>query len=198
MNEQTVFHLIFVFAFSAFTVIRMIYRWRAVRLGGKAEYKEGRINAALRAAFGLPYILVLFAYMVSPRLLVWADFALPSWARWIGAALSLAALPTIVWIQHSLGLNFSTTLHVREEHTLVTQGPYRWVRHPMYSLFFAQAAGFLLLTQNLFIGGVYLAALTLVVVSRVRKEENAMVEKFGKVYRRYMKTTGRFLPRISR
>lgn len=198
MKEQTLFHIIFVFSFIAFTVIRMVYRWRAVHLGGKAEFKEGRVNTALRAAFGLPYILLLFVYMVYPRLLAWADIDLPGWARWIGATLSLAVLPMIVWIQHSLGLNFSTTLHVREAHTLVTQGPYRWVRHPMYSVFFVQAAGFLLLTGNLFIGGVYLAALTLVVVSRVRKEEDAMAEKFGAAYRRYMETTGRFLPRISR
>jgi protein-S-isoprenylcysteine O-methyltransferase Ste14 len=66
----------------------------------------------------------------------------------------------------------------------------------MYALFFVQATGFLLLTHNLFIGGVYLAALTLVVISRVGNEEAAMVEKFGDAYRNYMKKTGRFLPRF--
>jgi protein-S-isoprenylcysteine O-methyltransferase Ste14 len=196
MNEQTIFHLIFVIAFSGFTLIRMYYHRLAARLGGKAEYKEGKINRALRAGFGFPYILMLFAYMLNPRLLDWAAFVVPSWVQWVGAGLSLVVLPLIIWIQHSLGLNFSTTLHVREEHTLVTAGPYRWVRHPMYTVFFVQAAGFLMLTHNLFIGGVYLVALTLVVISRVCNEEAAMIEKFGEAYRSYMKNTGRFGPRI--
>jgi len=197
MNEQTILHLIFVIAFTGFTVIRMYYHRQAARLGGKADYKEGKVNKALREGFGFPYILLLFAYMVYPRLMDWASFDLPTWAQWIGAGLSLAVLPMIFWIQRSLGLNFSTTLHVREEHTLVTEGPYRWVRHPMYTVFFVQAIGFLLLTHNLFIGGIYLAGLTVVVVSRVRNEEAAMVEKFGDAYRKYMERTGRFLPRIS-
>lgn len=196
MNEQTILHLIFVIAYLSFTVIRMYYHRQAARLGGEADYKEGRMHKALRAGFGLPYIFLLFVYMVHPRLLAWADFTLPTWAQWIGAALSLAALPLIWWVQHSLGLNFSTTLHVRTEHTLVTHGPYRWVRHPMYSVFFAQSLGFLLLTHNWFIGGIYLAALTLIVVTRIQHEEDAMLEKFGEIYRVYMGQTGRFLPRI--
>jgi len=196
MSEQTIFHLIFVASFTAFTFIRMVYHRKAAQGMGKAEFKEGRLNFTLRKGFGIPFILALFAYMFYPPLLSWAAIDLPAWAQWIGVVLSLSVVPLILWIQHALGLNFSTTLHVREEHTLVTSGPYERVRHPMYTVLFLQAVGFLLLTRNLLIGGVYLAALIIVVVSRINNEEKAMLEKFGDEYHEYMQRTGRFLPRL--
>lgn len=194
--SQTIFHLIFVVTFLAFTAIRMVYHRKAQKTAGKVTYIEGRGNTALRKLFGLPYIALLFVYMVFPSILAFAVIPLPEIAQWIGAALSIAVLPGIWWVQQALGSNFSTTLHVRDEHTLVTHGPYRWVRHPMYTLFFLQATGLLLLTRNLFIGGVYLLALTLIVVTRIAREEQTMLAKFGEQYRAYMQTTGRFLPRL--
>lgn len=195
MQTQALLHLIFVVSFTTFTLIRMYYHRLATRHGGKVVFKESRKHMALRAVFGIPFMLALFVYMFYPRLLAWAVIPLPVWAQWLGAGLSLSVLPLIFWVQRSLGVNFSSTLHVRDEHTLVTHGPYRWVRHPMYSVFFIQSIGFLLLTSNLLIGGVYLVALTLIVVTRIQHEETAMLEKFGPSYREYMARTGRFLPK---
>lgn len=195
--SQTFFHLVFIITFVGFAAIRMVYHRHAHVTAGEVTYIEGRLHTALRMLFGIPYILLLFAYMFYPRLLAFAVLPLPQLAQWIGAALSIAVLPGIWWVQQALGSNFSTTLHVRRQHTLVTEGPYRWVRHPMYTLFFIQAVGLLLLTRNLFIGGVYLLALTLIVATRTAREERVMLEKFGEPYREYLQTTGRFLPRIS-
>lgn len=190
------FHLIFVFTFVTFTAIRMYYHRMAQKTAGSITCFEGRVNATLRALFGVPYIFLLFAYMFYPGLLAFAVVPLPETAQWVGAALSILVLPGILWVQRALGSNFSTTLHLRAEHTLVTWGPYRWVRHPMYTLFFIQAVGLLLLTRNLFIGGVYLLALTLIVATRTAREEAVMLDKFGEPYRNYMRSTGRFLPKL--
>ncbi len=51
-----------------------------------------------------------------------------------------------------------------------------------------------LLTENWFIGGFFLGALTLIVATRLKREEQVMLEKFGDEYRTYMQQTGRFLP----
>ena len=53
-----------------------------------------------------------------------------------------------------------------------------------------------LLTGNWFIGGFFLGALTLIVATRLKREEQAMLDKFGDQYRAYMQQTGRFLPRL--
>jgi protein-S-isoprenylcysteine O-methyltransferase Ste14 len=188
------FHYSFIAVLLAFMVIRIRYHRLAIRTMGKAEFKEGSLAKGLRIVLAFPLVGTLVAYIVQPDLLSWASFPLPDWARWVGLAMALASLPLLWWVHESLGSNFWGLLHVRDEHTLVTYGPYRWVRHPMYSVFYLYMVGLLLLTANWLIGGLMLAGLTAVVVTRLRREEAAMIEKFGDNYRAYMRHTGRFLP----
>jgi protein-S-isoprenylcysteine O-methyltransferase Ste14 len=193
---ETFFHLVFVFIFIAFTVIRMVFHRRATLSAGKVEYREGRLHTALRLLTGIPFMLALLAYMINPAVLAWAELPLPRWAHWLGVVSGLASLALIYWVHTALGENFSTTLHLRENHTLVTGGPYRWVRHPMYTVLYIHLTGIFLLTGNWFLGGVYFLALSLIILFRLDREEATMIEKFGDQYRQYMLQTGRFLPRI--
>lgn len=195
MNDAF-FHLTFVVTFLAFTAIRAYYHRLAAATQGKIEYREGKLHTALRLVVGIPFMAIFFGYIIWPGLAGWAVLTLPVWARWAGTFFCILSLPLIVWVQRALGSNFSTTLHVREGHTLVTRGPYRWVRHPMYSVLFVQLVGILLLTANGLIGGVPLLAFLLIVVTRLKNEEATMIEKFGDEYRQYMQRTGRFLPRL--
>jgi len=135
--------------------------------------------------------------MIYPNILAWSFFAVPEWLRWTGGGLALfICLPLIVWAQNSLGKNVSTTVITRKDHQLITHGPYRWVRNPLYSiaiLFFSSLAlvassWFLLLAIGL--------ALVLITI-RLPKEEAGLIERFGDEYREYMKRTGRYLPKLS-
>lgn len=80
----------------------------------------------------------------------------------------------------------------------MTSGPYRYVRHPMYTALFHSMWAILLLTRNWLVGGVPLVGLCVIVLLRIQREERAMVDNFGDAYREYMKRTGRFLPRVIR
>lgn len=191
------FHYSFIAVFVAFMVIRVAYHRLALRTMGKVEFKEGSLAKGLRVVLALPLVAVLVTYMVQPEVLSWSTFPLPEWARWVGLAMAVGSLPLLWWVHSSLGSNFSGLLHIREEHTLVTHGPYRWVRHPMYTVFYLYMIGLLLLTANWLIGGLMLVGLTTVLVTRLRREEAVMIEKFGDSYRAYMKRTGRFLPLLS-
>ena len=200
------FHLGFVLVFLSFTAIRAYYHKKAGQSRGPSEYKEGRLHTALRLIVGIPFMLSLLVYMLRPEWFAWAALSLPvsclacrqagEGAQWLGLILGISSLPLILWVQAALGSNFSTTLLVRQEHTLVTQGPYRWVRHPMYTVLFVHLVALLLLSANWFIGGVPLLAFALIVATRLNNEERAMAEKFGPVYQDYMRRTGRFLPRM--
>lgn len=196
MTDNLFFHLVFVSVFLAFTAIRAHYHRLASRTKGKAEYKEGRLHIALRMLFGIPFVLTVFAYMFRPQILGWASLNLPEWMQWVGVILGVASIPLVWWVQEALGSNFSTVLHVREEHTLIMEGPYRWVRHPMYTALYMNLLAVFLLTENWFIGGFFLGALTLIIATRLKREEQVMLEKFGDEYRTYMQQTGRFLPRF--
>lgn len=195
---DTFYHLTFVFVFLAFTGIRAYYHRLAARTRGRVEYREGKLHQGLRLAFGIPFMLLLVGYMLWPGLLGFARLSLPGWAQATGAVLGITSLPLIAWVQAALGSNFSTTLHLRAEHTLVTGGPYRWIRHPMYTVLYVHLIGVFLLTENWLIGGVFIGALTLIISLRIRNEEATMVDKFGEAYRQYMRRTGRFIPRLGR
>jgi protein-S-isoprenylcysteine O-methyltransferase Ste14 len=151
----------------------------------------------LRKGIGLPWFLAIFCYVFKPAWVDWAGFALPPWLRWAGLALGLLGLCGVWWTELTLGANFNTALHLRDAHTLVTSGPYRYVRHPMYTAIAVFGLGaFVLAPANwlILVPGV-VGFLGLMAV-RVKHEEEVMLERFGEAYRAYMQRTGRFLPRL--
>ena len=109
--------------------------------------------------------------------------------------LLLAGCALLAWTFRSLGKNLTDTVVTRKKHTLVVHGPYRWVRHPLYSSAALLVAGVSLIAANwfFFVMGV---ALLCVLVMRTRTEEENLVARFGESYQTYMRRTGRFLPRI--
>lgn len=80
----------------------------------------------------------------------------------------------------------------------MTQGPYRYVRHPMYTAFFGAAVAFALLSANGVIALTSLGSVTLMYLARVGDEERMMLEAFGEPYRDHTLHTGRLLPRLGR
>lgn len=197
MNES-VYHFFFVAAFLGMIGIRVVSHRSTARSRGSFEYKEGRLNMAVRGVAGISYILAVAVYLVYPRYLHWAGFPLPAWVRWLGAGLAVASIGLLGWVHRALGQNFSTTLHVREKHTLITHGPYRWVRHPMYTALIIFFVGVLLLSANWVIGLPGLVAAPFFLIARIGKEEAAMLDLFNDEYCEYMKRTGRFLPRLNK
>jgi protein-S-isoprenylcysteine O-methyltransferase Ste14 len=128
--------------------------------------------------------------------MAWSLVALPTWLRWIGAFLGLFAVPPLLfWTFRSLGKNLTDTVVPRRDHTLVTHGPYRWVRHPFYDLVFLWGLSLSLLTANWLMALLGFSAFAMMVV-RTRIEEEKLIERFGDEYRAYTGRTGRFLPHV--
>jgi protein-S-isoprenylcysteine O-methyltransferase Ste14 len=146
---------------------------------------------------GAAFVGGLAAFLIKPSSMAWASLHLPSWARWTGVGFGVAAIALLIWMFHTLGHNLTDTVVTRRDATLVTNGPYHWVRHPMYlALALAVIAHVLIADSGYF--AVIGAAAVLVIVARTRIEERNLVARFGGDYEAYMKTTGRFLPRIGR
>jgi len=157
-----------------------------------------RVNEKQESFF---FRLSALAYLLLPLycLTPWLDFAhipFPGWLRWSGSIIAGAGIFLFGWAHHALGENWTAVLALSPEHELVTRGPYRYVRHPMYSAFFTIGFGFLLLSANWIIGLLYLGTFVLMYAFRVSKEEELMVSRFGETYRRYMQKTGRIFPRL--
>ncbi len=117
--------------------------------------------------------------------------------RWTGAGLGAATLPLALWIFRTIGENITPTVETREKHELVTGGPYRWVRHPLYAVGTSFFLSLALVAANWFMGLASLVVLAMLLI-RLPKEEEKLIERFGDEYHAYMERTGRLLPRIGR
>lgn len=103
----------------------------------------------------------------------------------------------LLWRSHvDLGANWSNTLQIRENQSLVTNGVYRRVRHPMYTALLLFGVGQALVAGNWIAGPAFLAAFTALVASRIAREEQLMLDQFGEAYAEYRARTSRFLPAL--
>jgi protein-S-isoprenylcysteine O-methyltransferase Ste14 len=173
-------------------------RRRAERTGGEraaAWREEGWPLAVALRASGFAMWLSVLAYVLNPRWMEWSRLEIPSRLRWVGAGTGMASLPLFYWIFGSLGENITPTVSTRKDHRLVTSGPYRWVRHPLYSAGTVFCVSLNLLVASWFTALTGATALALLLV-RLPKEEEKLIERFGDEYRVYAKRTGRLLPRL--
>jgi protein-S-isoprenylcysteine O-methyltransferase Ste14 len=171
------------------------YRAQADRLGGPLPPRPAGLSVPSRVAAGMVKLALLLTPMVAPGAVPWMLLALPDAGRWAGLLLGLALVPFIRWTMRSLGTNVSPSTDQRRGATLVTHGPYRRIRHPIYTAGVTAfiAAGLMLRSWvPLALAALFVAWLPF----RVRSEESRLLATFGDAYREYMGTTGRFLPRF--
>lgn len=173
------------------------HRRRARMQGGTIPRRsEGLPLMAGRALVALPLFGGVAAYIVHPGWMGWASIGLPEWSRWLGAGLGLGTVPAVHWVLGSLGSNVSETVLTKPRHELVQHGPYRWIRHPLYTTGVALFVALGLIAANGFIllfAGLALVSIRLVVVPR---EERELLARFGPAYEDYVRRTGAMLPRL--
>jgi protein-S-isoprenylcysteine O-methyltransferase Ste14 len=178
--------------------IAAYHRIQAAKTGERFDRREeGLLLAIVLRLAGLFMWMGTIVYISYPPAVGWASVAMPPWLRWLGAVLGLAGVGMMYWTLVNLGKNLTDTVTTRRDATLVTTGPYRFVRHPFYVTVALLMAGVALLSANGFIAVSGLAVIVLL-TARTPKEEQKLVEKFGEPYRAYMARTGRFVPRIGR
>ena len=111
------------------------FRHRADKAGGKVSLREdGPAISIFIIVARILMLAVILSQLFRPQWIQWATLALPTWLRWLGAGIGVAAIPLLYWVMSSLGKNVTPTSATRKDASLVTSGPYRWVRHPLYSV----------------------------------------------------------------
>lgn len=178
----------------AWLIIRLPHQRRARRTGVAADARSTADRLALAAATaGLSLVPALYVAAGIPAV---ADYAFRPWMGWVGTLLEAAFLALFYESHRQLGRNWSVSLQIRDNHHLVTDGLYRYVRHPMYTSFWLWALAQFFLLPNWVAGLAGLLGVAILYFSRVGKEEAMMRNAFGAAYDDYAARTGRVFPRL--
>lgn len=180
--------------FPAIWIIFLVY-WNLMAFHAKTtERLEPLVSRVLRTiVFGVGIVLLSFPLHVAwLRLQLWPQNWLTYWA---GFAILLAGLLLCVWARLHLGRNWSRSVTIKQDHELITTGPYTLVRHPIYS---GLLAGFI--GTVMAIGEVRaVLAFSLVALSlfyKLRLEEKWMRAQFGAKYETYSSQVAALVPYV--
>ncbi len=188
---------IFKLVFWAAIIAEMVIRAPISRQQRKEAKSEQRVSAQEKTILGFLFVGMFLLPLIysTTNWLNFANYSLPNWAGWLGVVLMGFAL-LIFWRSHKdLGLNWSPSLEIRKEHTLITNGIFGYIRHPMYASQWVWVIAQPLLLQNWLAGFLNFLIFIPFYILRVRAEEQMMLDRFGDEYRTYMQKTGAIFPK---
>lgn len=198
MAEDVLFRRIAGAVVLSLLAISVYYRHRADKAGGRVTRDDEptpiRLGLGMSAFMGFGGLLL---YFIWPPVLDWTLMPIPNAVRWTGVVIATASVASTWWIFRTLGLNITRTSKTRDNATLVTTGPYRFVRHPFYVNVALAFWSLSLVTRSWWFAAWILPALMFLAI-RTRKEEANLEARFGGAWREYVARTGRFVPRLSR
>lgn len=116
------------------------------------------------------------------------------WLKGAGLILLIVSTVYTLWSRWVLGKMWASNAAVKEGHQLVTNGPYKITRHPIYTGILGMILGSLLSMSQ---GIVFLIAFVIVLIffmNRIRNEEKLMVMTFGEQYIEYRKRVPQLIP----
>ena len=169
--------------------------WAISALSSKAAKKTESVAerlqrmAPLAVAYGLLFYNAISLGWLNKRFVT--DSAT---AAVIGVTLTAAGVAFAIWARWHLGANWSAIVSIREEHELIRSGPYRRVRHPIYTGMLLAMRGTALVLGE--VRGLLAFAITLAAFyTKARKEEAWLTHEFGEKFEAHTKQTGMFLPK---
>jgi protein-S-isoprenylcysteine O-methyltransferase Ste14 len=117
--------------------------------------------------------------------MAWSAIPLPAWARWVW-----------VVVAPRNRKEMGDQPRIMETQKFNSSGQYLWVRHPIYTAFLMILGATLLITDNWFIGGLWILLTGVYICGRINFEEEKMLAQFGEEYQRYLEKTGALLPKL--
>ena len=193
--SDSIFRFAILLGVALFAPAMVFFRVRSQLTGERLDRtQEGWFILVTLRLVALCGAVVMGAFLADPALVRWSSFSLPDWARWCGIIVGACSGLWTVWTMFHLGKNLTDTVVTRREHSLVTSGPYQWMRHPFYIGVTGTVVAASLATSNWLIALSGFIILFLLVL-RTDREEAKLIERFGDDYRSYMVRTGRFWPR---
>jgi protein-S-isoprenylcysteine O-methyltransferase Ste14 len=167
-------------------------------LSPKEKVKREGVLISVIMLFWFAASQVLPIFYTATDAFAFAEISRPLWLGILGIVVFIFALWLLWQAHHDIGKNWSSTVQIRSEQALVTQGIYHYLRHPIYSAHILWGLAQALMLPNWLAGWGGLLFIILVFMIRIPNEEKTMVDQFGEAYVQYMEKVGGVFPRLSR
>lgn len=165
---------------------------QVTRSRGIARRGETVVRAPPSVASLVPYFFFVPYVVIALR--PGPEVDVPEAVRWLGLALVVLGVAFAIWAILTLGRHYDLELEIHRDHEIVQRGPYRFVRHPVYTGLGLHFAGACLATGNvlLILGTVLVSYPSLYL--RARVEERLLRDRFGAAYDAYARRVGMLVP----
>jgi protein-S-isoprenylcysteine O-methyltransferase Ste14 len=185
------------FSIAAFGLLAGFLFQRPGGLGNRRKGLEDKFVPRQRMVRVLVTVMLLVALVFVPfadrrGIGVWDD---EPFIRWVGLLLAILGMWLIFWSSAALGRLYSPEVTLQKEHRLITDGPYRFIRHPRYLGGMVQGLGLSLLFRS-WIGLILTSIFFVIVLFRIRDEEAMMHREFGESWRHYCGKSWRLVPLV--
>ena len=183
------------YLFPAMWLAYILY-WRVMAENVKANQRMEPAGPRLLRLALMLCALALLTFPVLPFPWLNQRFRPPGpWGFWVGAVVTAAGLLFSVWGRRYLGTNWSRSVTLKQDHELITSGPYSVVRHPIYTGLLAALLG-----SAIAVGqwrGLLAVALVFIALWRkLRLEEEWMRAQFGDAYETYSRRVAALVPGV--
>jgi protein-S-isoprenylcysteine O-methyltransferase Ste14 len=186
---------VYEYLFAAMWVVYFGYWWAKSKDVKATERQESGASRFSRMLLLIAVTLLLALPSIGIPILERAFLPNGVWRFWTGAAVTAAGLLFSVWARECLGKNWSQAVTVKQDHELITSGPYAVVRHPIYTgLLLAVLGG--AVARGEWRGLLALAFAFVALWNKLRLEEKWMREHFGEAYEKYARRVAALVPYV--
>lgn len=197
MNYELMLRLLVLLLLGCLFLISGLYSKRGKdRKEIRTGQSEDSLGSALRLAAATPLLLMTILDIFVPEWMTWSKTNLPGWLRIVGISLTLVSFLWLWWVLHTIGSDDSETVLPGDSQALITSGPYRWIRHPLYAGALLFIFSLSLVFEDWVIFLISLAGLLAFRLLIIPAEEEKLLEAFGEDYECYQSRTGALLPWI--
>jgi len=171
--------------------------WLAMRFGMKRAKKRETFGEFAQHA--IPLVLGFWLLFGKLDNWGWLNYRLLPMvpAVWgAGLLVTVLGIGFSIWARLSLGSNWSGAVTLKDDHQLIRQGPYRWIRHPIYTGILMGMIGTAMIKGHLrgWLGFVVVLG---TFYFKARREERFLRKEFGEGFEEHTRDTGMFLPKLT-
>lgn len=176
--------------------IAFLLYWQIRAAGTKATQRlEPLASRILRVLIFTIGIVMLSTTLIPLPWLYIQVWPTGLWPFWLGAGFTIAGLMFAIWAREHLGRNWSRSVTIKQDHELITTGPYAFVRHPIYTGILTGFLGSAIAVSQVR-GWIVLALIFFALWLKLRMEEQWMRSQFGETYVAYAHQTAALVPYV--